>query len=341
MESDPSAIPSRLLEDVRAILQQARQKTFATANTLMVEAYWLIGQRIVQEEQGGNARADYGSQLIPNLARQLGDEFGRGVSIANLKNFRQFYLTFPDAGKSYALRSFLTWTHWRLVMRVENAAARDYYIRETAGQGWSSRQLERAIATQTFQRLLQAPAADAATRAAHPQEFIKDPYVLEFLGLPENQPYAERDLESALTTRLRDFLMEMGKGFSFVGRQFRVSTETSHFYVDLVFYNYLLKCFVLLDLKTKKLTHADIGQMDMYVRLFDDLKRGEGDNPTLGIILCTDKDDTLVRYSVLQESQQLFASKYRLILPSEDELRDELERRHILELPELGALDKS
>jgi len=293
----------------------------------MVEAYWLIGQRIVQEEQGGNARADYGSQLIPNLARQLGDEFGRGVSIANLKNFRQFYLTFPDAGKSYALRSFLTWTHWRLVMRVENAAARDYYIRRTA--------------TQTFQRLLQAPAADAATRAAHPQEFIKDPYVLEFLGLPENQPYAERDLESALTTRLRDFLMEMGKGFSFVGRQFRVSTETSHFYVDLVFYNYLLKCFMLLDLKTKKLTHADIGQMDMYVRLFDDLKRGEGDNPTLGIILCTDKDDTLVGYSVLQESQQLFASKYRLILPSEDELRDELERRHILELPEQGALDKS
>lgn len=155
MDSDPSAIPSRLLEDVRAILQQARQKTFATANTLMVEAYWLIGQRIVQEEQGGNARADYGSQLIPNLARQLGDEFRRSVSIANLKNFRQFYLTFPDAGKSYALRSFLTWTHWRLVMRVENAAARDYYIRETAGQSWSSRQLERAIATQTFQRLLQ------------------------------------------------------------------------------------------------------------------------------------------------------------------------------------------
>lgn len=218
-------------------------------------------------------------------------------------------------------------------MRVDNPAARDFYIRETAEQGWSSRQLERAIATQTFQRLLQAPAAVAATSSAHPQEFIKDPYVLEFLGLPETQAHAERDLESALATRLRDFLMELGKGFSFVGRQFRVSTETSHFYVDLVFYNYLLKCFVLLDLKTKKLTHADIGQMDMYVRLFDDLKRGEGDNPTLGIILCTDKDDTLVRYSVLQESQQLFASKYRLVLPSEEELRDELERRHILELP--------
>jgi len=334
MASDPRAVPSRLLEDVRTILQNARQKTFVAVNTLMVETYWLIGQRIVQEEQGGQARADYGSQLIRNLARQLGDEFGSGVSVANLKNFRQFYLTFPDAGKSYALRSLLTWTHWRLVMRVENPAARDFYIREAAEQGWSSRQLERAIATQTFQRLLQAPDAVKATSPAHPQTFIKDPYVLEFLGLPETQAHAERDLESALANRLRDFLMELGKGFSFVGRQFRVSTETSHFYVDLVFYNYLLKCFVLLDLKTKKLTHADIGQMDMYVRLFDDLKRGEGDNPTLGIILCTDKDDTLVRYSVLQESQQLFASKYRLVLPSEEELRDELERRHILELPD-------
>ncbi len=333
MAADPRAIPSRLLEDVHSLLQNARQKTFVAVNTLMVETYWLIGQRIVQEEQGGHARADYGSQLISNLARQLGDEFGSGVSVANLKNFRQFYLTFPDAGKSYALRSRLTWTHWRLVMRVDIPAARDFYIRETAEQGWSSRQLERAIATQTFQRLLQAPDAVKATSPAQPQTFIKDPYVLEFLGLPETQAHAERDLESALANRLRDFLMELGKGFSFVGRQFRVSTETSHFYVDLVFYNYLLKCFVLLDLKTKKLTHADIGQMDMYVRLFDDLKRGEGDNPTLGIILCTDKDDTLVRYSVLQESQQLFASKYRLVLPSEEELRDELERRHILELP--------
>jgi len=339
MAADPRAIPSRLLEDVRALLQNARQKTFVAVNTLMVETYWLIGQRSVQEEQGGHARADYGSQLISNLARQLGGEFGSGVSVANLKNFRQFYLTFPDAGKSYALRSRLTWTHWRLVMRVDNPAARDFYIRETAEQGWSSRQLERAIATQTFQRLLQAPAAVAATSSAHPQEFIKDLYVLEFLGLPETKVHAERDLESALATRLRDFLMELGKGFSFVGRQFRVSTETSHFYVDLVFYNYLLKCFVLLDLKTKKLTHADIGQMDMYVRLFDDLKRGEGDNPTLGIILCTDKDDTLVRYSVLQESQQLFASKSDLVLPSEEELRNELERRHILELPNKERVD--
>ena len=198
--------------------------------------------------------------------------------------------------------------------------------------------MERAIATSAFQRLLKVPTKTEVPKP-HPSEFIKDPYVLEFLGLSESHDHAERDLEFALSLRLRDFLMELGKGFSFVGRQFRVSTETSHFYVDLVFYNYLLKCFVLIDLKTRKLTHADIGQMDMYVRLFDDLKRSEGDNPTLGIILCADKDDTLVRYSVLSENPQLFASKYRLVLPSEEELRDELERRHILHLPDAGAQD--
>ena len=227
-------------------------------------------------------------------------------------------------------------------MRVDDPAARDYYISAAADQGWNTRQLERNIATHSYQRLLAAPGSSEiapATQPPRPAEFIKDPYVLEFLGLPETPVEGERTLEEALTLRLRDFLMELGKGFSFVGRQVRVSTETSHFYVDLVFYNYLLKCFVLLDLKTRKLVHADIGQMDMYVRLFDDLKRGPDDNPTLGIILCTDKDDTLVRYSVLSESQQLFASKYRLVLPSEEELRDELERRHILQWPDSGNLE--
>ena len=189
----------------------------------MVEAYWQIGQRIVQEEQGGKARADYGAQLIRNLARELGDEFGQGVSVANLKNFRQFYLTFPDAGKGYALLSFLTWTHWRLVMRVENPNARDYYIREAAEHGWSTRQMERAIATSAFGRLLKAPTKTKVSKPL-PPEFVKDPYVLEFLGLSESHNHSERDLESALSFRLRDFLMELGKGFSFVGRQFRVST---------------------------------------------------------------------------------------------------------------------
>ena len=330
------AAPVSLVDDVRGILRQARGKAYAVVNTTMVEAYWRIGQRIVEEEQGGSARADYGSHLIRNLARALGEEFGKGISVANLKNFRLFYLTFPDAGKSYALRSQLSWTHWRLVMRVENPGARAYYIEETARQQWSSRALERAIQTRSFDRLLQAPqqSTTAATLSPNPLELLKDPYILEFLDLADHD-HGERQLEEALVARLRDFLMELGKGFSFVGRQFRVSTETSHFYIDLVFYNYLLKCFVLIDLKTQKLAHADIGQMDMYVRMFDDLKRGQDDNPTLGIILCADKDETMVRYSVLSESQQLFASKYRLVLPSEEELQAELQRRHILDWPRL------
>lgn len=332
--------PSRLLEDVRAILQAARGKAYAAANAAMVDAYWRIGQRIVEEEQGGAARAEYGSQLFRHLARALGDEFGKGMSVANLKNFRQFYLTFPDAGKRYALRSELSWTHWRLVMRVENPQARDYYIEEVARQQWSSRTLERAIETRSFERLLKAPQSAALpAQAANPLHLLKDPYILEFLDLPDGPSSSERQLEDGLVTRLRDFLMELGRGFSFVGRQFRISTETTHFYVDLVFYNYLLKCFVLIDLKTKKLTHADIGQMDMYVRMFDDLKRGEDDNPTLGIILCADKDETLVHYSVLSESQQLFASKYLLVLPTEAELQGELERRHILDWPQQDGGD--
>jgi predicted nuclease of restriction endonuclease-like (RecB) superfamily len=326
---------SSLLNDVRAILQEARGKAYAAANTAMVDAYWRIGRRIVEEEQGGSARAEYGSQLIRHLARALGEEFGQGMSVANLRNFRQFYLTFADAGKHYALRSELSWTHWRLIMRVEDSQARDYYIEETARQGWSSRVLARAIETRSYQRLLQAPESDIpAHQKPNPLHLLKDPYILEFLDLPDRGDFSERQLEDALVTRLRDFLMELGKGFSFVGRQFRVSTETTHFYIDLVFYNYLLKCFVLIDLKIRKLAHADIGQMDMYVRMFDDLKRGEDDNPTLGIILCADKDETLVRYSVLSESQQLFASKYRLVLPSEEELQAELERRHILDWPQ-------
>ncbi|MCC6561975.1 MAG: DUF1016 family protein [Xanthomonadales bacterium] len=325
---------SRLFEDVVAILRDARRMAYTAANAAMVDAYWRIGRRIVEEEQGGAARAEYGSQLIRHLARALGEELGSGMSVANLRNFRQFDLSFPDAEKRYALRSELSWTHWRLVMRVDDPKARDYYIQETARQQWTSRALQRAIETRSFERLLQAPESVApAMPEANPKQLLKDPYILEFLDLPEQPSPSERQLEDALVVRLRDFLMELGRGFSFVGRQFRISTETAHFYIDLVFYNYLIKCFVLIDLKTKKLTHGDIGQMDMYVRMFDDLKRGEGDNPTLGIILCADKDETLVRYSVLSESQQLFASKYRLVLPSEEELQNELERRHILDWP--------
>ncbi|QVL50402.1 MAG: DUF1016 family protein [Thiocapsa sp.] len=331
--TDRDLVSPEFFEQVRTLLREARQRAQTSVNVIMVDAYWRIGQRIVDEEQAGATRADYGQYLIRELSRQLGEEFGQGFSVANLKNFRQFYTVFPEFPKSYAVRSQLSWSHYRLIMRVEDALARDYYIREAAEQQWSSRQLERNIRSRWYERLLSTSSGAVAAERAPPPvgEFIKDPYVLEFLGLPEMANEAESQLETALIGKLQQFLLELGKGFSFVGRQFRISSETSHFYIDLVFYNYLLKCFVLIDLKTGKLVHQDIGQMDMYVRMFDDLKRGEDDNPTLGIILCADKDDTVVRYSVLHESEQLFASKYLRVLPTEEELKRELEARHVLD----------
>ncbi len=341
-------ISRSFLDDVRNILRSTRQKAYSNVNFLMVEAYWQIGQRIVEEEQSGKERAEYGRLIIKALSRQLGDEFGKGLSASNLWNFRQFFLAFPTEGKLYALRRELTWTHYRLIMRVENPAVRDYYVQEAAEQAWSTRQLDRNITTLYYERLLKSPSIhgdEASSTLAvpdAPESFIKDPYVLEFLGLQESPVEHESNLEARIISKLQLFLLELGKGFSFVGRQYRVSSETSHYYVDLVFYNYLLKCFVLIDLKTARLRHQDIGQMDMYVRMFDDLKRGADDNPTIGIIFCADKDETEVRYSVLKESRQLFASKYRLVLPDEEELRAELDRRHILvseESKEVGDAD--
>jgi predicted nuclease of restriction endonuclease-like (RecB) superfamily len=324
-------------ESVRTILRNARQNAYSSVNSIMVEAYWKIGQRIVEEEQGGESKAVYGAGVLKSLSRELTAEFGKGFSYANLRNFRQFYLTYPDLENCYTLCSKLSWSHNRLIMREEEFKARHYYLKEAVEQNWSVRELERQIKTRSFQRLLStgnslASECSIAVKAT-PHDFIKDPYVLEFLGVPESKNEHETELEKALIRKLRDFLLELGKGFSFVGRQFRISSETSHFYIDLVFYNYLLKCFVLIDLKTGKLTHQDIGQMDMYVRMFDDLKRGENDNPTLGIILCADKDETVVRYSVLQDSEQLFASKYLRILPTEQQLKQELEARHVLDIP--------
>lgn len=328
---------SKIYSDIAKLLNIARAKAYHTVNSIMVETYWKIGQRIVEEEQGGASRAEYGAKLIENLSRYLTDTFGKGFSEANLKNMRQFYLTYPEFDTQCVAN--LSWTNIRTIIRIDNKRERDYYLKEAAEQNWTSRQLERNIKSGYYHRLLSTQAGVNNTEKCLPavidtKEFIKDPYVLEFLDLPENIEGKESALESALINNLQKFLLELGKGFSFVARQFRISTETDHFYADLVFYNYLLKCFVVIDLKTTKLSHADIGQMDMYVRMFDELKRGADDNPTIGIIFCTDKSETMVKYSVLQESQQIFASKYKTVLPTEEELADMIAKENIKLLTE-------
>jgi predicted nuclease of restriction endonuclease-like (RecB) superfamily len=315
--------------DIRQILEQARSQARTAINSAMVEAYWQIGKRIVEEEQQGESKAKYGKRLMEELSIALTTDFGKGFSYANLYNCRQFYLKFPDQQILYTLCRELSWSHLRLIMRVENPDALAYYCNESRSENWTVRQLERNIKSHSYQRLLSSQSTtdkDKSKNTINTQDFIKDPYVLEFLQLPEQGDLKESKLEQAIIDELQKFLLEMGKGFSFVARQMRISTETSHFYLDLVFYNYLLKCFVVIDLKTNKLSHQDIGQMDMYVRMFDDLKRGEDDNPTIGIILCDSKDETIVKYSVLKDNEQLFASKYKKILPTEAELVAEIER---------------
>jgi predicted nuclease of restriction endonuclease-like (RecB) superfamily len=318
------------IQEIRHILQDARQRTYNLINSAMVEAYWRIGERIVLQEQMGAERAAYGEAILKELSSALTAEFGKGFSAPNLRNFRQFYLTYPDPEKCYALRSKLTWTHHRLIMRVDDPRAREFYLQESAGQNWSSRQLERNINTLYYQRLLSSRIKEDAhagvpTTALQTTDFIKDPYVLEFLNIPEPLSAGEKEIESALIDKLQQFLLELGKGFTFFARQFRISSETEHYYIDLVFYNYLMKCFVLIDLKAGKLKHQDIGQMDMYRRMFDDLKKPEGDNPTIGIILCADKSETVVKYSILQDSEKLFATKFMPYLPTEEELAREIE----------------
>ena len=319
------------ITEIKQILAQARQNAYQAINSAMVEAYWKIGEKIVIEEQNGNERAAYGEAVLKELSIALTAEFGKGFSYSNLRNFRQFYLTYPDLEICYALRSKLTWTHHRLIMRVENMDARIYYLKECEQQSWSSRVLERQINSNTYQRILANKTDTNIEKVSNENtlnidDFVKDPYVFEFLNISEPIKANEQEIETALINNLQSFLLELGKGFSFVARQFRISTETSHFYIDLVFYNYILKCFVIFDIKTTKLTHQDVGQLDMYVRMYDDLKKQADDNPTIGILLCAEKEETIVKYSVLAENKQLFATKYMLYLPTEQELINEIER---------------
>nr|DAE56873.1 MAG TPA: Protein of unknown function (DUF1016) [Caudoviricetes sp.] len=322
--------------DIAELLTKARSNAYRAVNSIMVETYWKIGQRIVEEEQNGKSRAEYGEKLIEKLSRYLTDTFGKGFSEANIKDMRSFYLTFPEFARQCLTN--LSWSNICLILRIDNKEERNYYIQEAAAQNWSYRILKRNIKSGYYHRLLSTQkGADISANlpvCSTTENFIKDPYVLEFLNVPENLDGKESLFEQELITHLQKFLLELGKGFSFVARQQRISTETDHFYADLVFYNYILKCFVVVDLKTTKLTHADIGQMDMYVRMFDALKRGSDDNPTIGIILCTDKSETMVKYSVLNESKQIFASKYKTVLPTEEELAEMIAKENSLLLEE-------
>ena len=375
MEKKPIIIKKEerdFLNSLKGIVRSARGMAYAAINYAQIQANWLIGQRIVEQMQKGENRAEYGAYVIKIASEALTEEFGKGYSETNIRAFRQFYLTFcdlqiqqtPSAESNIpiqqtlsaklnkptipkmsgqleteirqALPARLSWSHFERLMRVDDERARNWYMKEASEQMWGVRTLDRNINTMYYERMLasqdKAPVEhemQEKTRQFQQDklEFIKNPTVLEFLGLPGNKSYQEKDIEKAILDNLSEFLMELGKGFAFVGRQQLIRTEAEDYYVDLVFYNYILKAFVLIDLKVGKITHQDVGQMDMYVRMYDELKRGEGDNPTIGILLCSQTDKDIARYSILKGNEQIFASKYKLILPSEEELAEEIGRQ--------------
>lgn len=323
------------LTEIKTILAQARQKAYFAINSAMVEAYWNIGKRIVEEEQNGADRAEYGKQIIQTISDELTQEFGKGFSKRTIWEIRQFYNYFPEYEIMRTLFAQLSWSHFQRVLKVSNENARIYYLQEAVENTWSVRTLDRNISTLYYERIIASKDKTLVKNEIieqnnlNPNEFIKNPTVLEFLNLPTNKSYTEAELEKALIDNLQEFILELGKGFAFVARQEHIRTETSDFYIDLVFYNYILKCFVIIELKTDKLTHQDIGQLDMYVRMYDDLKRQSNDNPTIGLLLCTETDSIIAKYSVLNENKQLFASKYMKYLPTEEELKREIEQQKL------------
>ena len=348
-----------LYNEIRSVLEEARSSAYRAVNFAMVQAYWQVGYLIVEHEQEGKERAEYGKAVLKEISMRLAGEFGKGFDVTNLRKMRQFYLMFSkrdavslkfgesnrdamrlDSGavkKDSAVRSELTWTHYRHLLRVANEKAREWYMNEAADQNWSTRQLDRQISVLYYERLLASrekesviEEADEKMAALKPVHFIRDPYVLEFLDLKDYPGLREQKVEQAIIDNLQNFLLELGKGFSFVARQKRMRFDDKDFYVDLVFYNYYLKCFVLIDLKIGELTHQDIGQIDGYVRMYEDLFKVKEDNPTIGLILCSKKNEAIARYSVLNNSKQLFASRYKLYLPTEEELERELERERKL-----------
>ena len=325
-----------LVADSERIIETAQGNAYQAVNLLLVERNWLLGKRISEEIANGDGRTEYGSEVMKKLARALTAKYGRGFTMTNLYYYFSFYRAFPEIfhslrGKSSA--PLLSWTHYRTLLQVNDEKARQWYAQEAATENWSTRTLQRNISSQYYYRMLKTQSQDAVKRemqelTAEYQkklEFIKSPVIAEFLGMQEDTSYLESDLEQSIINNLQKFLMELGKGYAFVARQQRIHTEKEDYFIDLVFYNYILKCFVLIDLKTKKITHQDVGQMDMYIRMYDERKKQPDDHPTIGIILCADTDSDIARYSIMNESDQLFASKYKLYLPTEEELRTEIE----------------
>lgn len=322
----PSKQHNALLQEIRDILEQARQKVATAVNSAMVFAYWEIGKRIVEEEQRGSERAEYGTYLLKELAKNLSSDFGKSFDARELRRIRQFYLSFPIRD---TVRPELSWSHYRLLIRVEDKTVKQFYLKESISQHWSTRKLDRNIGSQYYQRILSSQSNKeiaSETNELSKLDFIKNPYVLEFLDLPANLTHKEKDIEKGIIAHLQTFLLELGKGFAFVAQQKLVRTETSDFFIDLVFYNYHLKCFVVIDIKSGKLSHQDIGQLDMYVRMFDEREKSKTDNPTIGILLCADTDNVVAKYSVLSDKSNLFASKYQMYLPSEKELQQFIEK---------------
>lgn len=326
-----------ITNDIGEIILSAQQTAYRTVDTILLQRNWLIGKRIAEEELAGKDRADYGLERIKKLSRELGKQFGKGFAKTNLYSYYLFYKTYPEIFHTACGKfELLSWSHYRLLIHVDDEKAREWYRKEAYEQTWSFRTLQRNINTQYYYRLLQsrnksAVEAEMKDKTLNYQndklEFVKNPVVAEFMGLSANTDMTESDLETAILNNLQKFLMELGKGYAFVARQQHVHTEKEDYYIDLVFYNYILKCFVLIDLKTNKITHQDVGQMDMYVRMYDELKKRDDDNPTIGIVLCEETDEDIARYSILHGNEQLFASKYKLYLPDEDELRREISRQ--------------
>lgn len=323
-------LSQNIIHEIKSLIANAKESAIRSVDLHRTIMYWHIGERIFNEEQQGKDRADYGNYLIKYLSQQLLPEFGSGFSYRNLHWYRQFYRTFPIVN---SLRSQLSWTHYRLLLSIDNEDKREYYIAETVKNNWSVRQMERQINSQLFERLLLSNDKESVLAIArneviptNPNEIIKDPLILEFLGLKRESAYYEKDFEQAIITNLQDFLLELGNGFSFVSRQKRIHLDGDEFFIDLVFYNRLLQCFVLFEIKTHKLTHEDLGQLQMYVNYYDRVEKVAHEKPTIGILLCADKNDVVVKYSLPENNNSILASQYQLYLPTEEQLLKEIRR---------------